>query len=395
MAARQAQIHVANEMVSLRDLNSPGGTFVDRRRVPPNSDLPLNVGNVIQLGGVQLRLTRGQPVAAAPLPAGFVFALKSGGSCRSWDDFLTVSAQKWGDLRDELTSGRLASYLASAGLGPMVPDPTLPGTPDERLDAWLARLPTTRSAAPELEVHPKTLVLRAPTGGGVVRAKVRVSNAGYRMLRATARVVPPCSWLTLAREFAAREFATLDGIDLAMDASVPPDLASPLVGEVEVGGNGGSAKVTVRVEPAASPAIEPSKLASPTILGRSLRARLEGLPASTRLATWPLGLAVARLLVAVGRMARSGWFGQPAAARVGRGVRGARGVARRAAGLARGDGPRPLPLGVRQRRARGDGRGRGRRGRAGRSKAHSARGLCLRLSCGARSGLPSRGPRSW
>ena len=46
MAARQAQIHVANGTLSLRDLGSPGGTFVDRRRVPPGSDLPLKEGDV-------------------------------------------------------------------------------------------------------------------------------------------------------------------------------------------------------------------------------------------------------------------------------------------------------------------------------------------------------------
>ena len=31
MAARQAQVHIANGSITLRDLGSPGGTFVDRK----------------------------------------------------------------------------------------------------------------------------------------------------------------------------------------------------------------------------------------------------------------------------------------------------------------------------------------------------------------------------
>src|SRR4051794_25077897 len=52
MAARQAKVEVTYGSVTLRDLDSPGGTFVNRQRVLPGEGRPLHVGDVIQLGGV-------------------------------------------------------------------------------------------------------------------------------------------------------------------------------------------------------------------------------------------------------------------------------------------------------------------------------------------------------
>src|SRR5262249_33337541 len=137
------------------------------------------------------------PTSAAPPPPrpsggviSFVFTIKDGPTCRNWDDFLTVSAHRWSSLREELTSGRLAAFLASIQRQELAPDPNAPGSPDERLDAWLAGLPTTKQARPELDVHPAKLALKATPGGGLTRKKVQITNTGYRLLKATARVEP-------------------------------------------------------------------------------------------------------------------------------------------------------------------------------------------------------------
>src|SRR4051812_23578978 len=54
MAARQARIEVADGSLSIRDLDSPGGSFVNRQRLLAGAARPLGEGDVIQLGGVQL-----------------------------------------------------------------------------------------------------------------------------------------------------------------------------------------------------------------------------------------------------------------------------------------------------------------------------------------------------
>ena len=101
--------------------------------------------------------------------------------CQTWDDFLAVSAQRWDELRADLVSGRLGAFVASVGR----PDLTPRSGPDddERLDAWIARLPTRAPAAPELEVHPRRVSIAIAAPGVTVARKVRVSNVGFRLLR--------------------------------------------------------------------------------------------------------------------------------------------------------------------------------------------------------------------
>src|SRR5260370_709970 len=108
-----------------------------------------------------------RPVRAEPLSR--PFRLATGATCRSWDDFLTVSAQNWPGLREELTSGRLAAYLRTQNRTDLLPDEAHTASADERLDAWLARLPTTREAVADLDVHPAVLKGRAVPG----RARAR------------------------------------------------------------------------------------------------------------------------------------------------------------------------------------------------------------------------------
>ncbi|MDB5353239.1 MAG: hypothetical protein JWN86_4486 [Planctomycetota bacterium] len=315
MAARQARIDITNGSATLRDLDSPGGTFVNRQRVLPGEGRSLQAGDVIQLGGVQLRVSRAgtRPPAptrpesrpappASPGPARtFLFAMKSGASCRSWDDFLTVSAQRWTDLRDELTSGRLAGFLASIGRPDLMPDPNERGTPDERLDAWIGRLPATRPAKPELDVHPRTLVIRAPVGGGTTRRKLQISNAGYRLLKTTVRVEPEgSSWLRISGASAGQIFVTMEADELTIEADLPETMNAPLSATIVLESNGGKIAVVVRAEPGASKldeATSPTPIKRPASFG--LRERIASQSESSRLVSWPIAASLLRALLAI------------------------------------------------------------------------------------------------
>src|SRR5262249_40059528 len=153
---RHAVITLTGQELAIRDLDSPGGTFVNRQRLLAGQSRRLQAGDVIQVGGVQLRLERrtaappgaeiAAPMAPAPVapqapapapraaavvaaaspaaPAGGLpvpFTMAAGPSCRTWDDFLVLAAQRWTDLRDELSSGRLAEYLRSIRRIDLVP----------------------------------------------------------------------------------------------------------------------------------------------------------------------------------------------------------------------------------------------------------------------------------
>lgn len=319
MAGRQARLECSAGGVALRDLGSPGGTFVNRQRVLANQSKPLSQGDVIQLGGVQLRLIKNgtPPTPAAPAtpttaplprpvaPGGaFAFAIQDGPTCRSWDDFLTVSAQRWGSLREELTSGRLANFLESIGRRELMPRGETAGDPDERLDEWLGRLPTTKPSKPEVEVHPARLAVKAVAGGGLTRRKLRVTNVGYRLLRGSARVEPPgTTWLALGPGFRADSFATAEGLDLPLEIRIPETLDRPLRAEVVVEGNGGAARAAVVLEPSAPAGKEPGAFAvadESAALGLGLRERLERTPTPVRIASWAAAALFARVLVSIG-----------------------------------------------------------------------------------------------
>jgi FHA domain len=308
MAARHASLDCSNGVLALRDLESPGGTFVNRQRILPGQAKGLKTGDVIQLGGVQLEVVASMANGATPTvqPASssgaFSYAIPGGPVCRSWDDVLTASAQRWEALREELVSGRLASFLVSIGRPELAPSPRAAGSPDDRLDAWLGSLPVTREARPELDVHPNKLVIKVAPGGGSVRRTIRVANVGLRLLRSSARVEPPgTSWLAIAPEFATRPFVTVEETELALDVAIPETLAAPLKAEVIIDGNGGSKRVSVILEAKAAQAdfagsdAPTDQPASSVTLG-DLIARQSP---TSRVVSWALVALAVRLLVGV------------------------------------------------------------------------------------------------
>ncbi len=229
MAARQAVIEANGAELSIRDLDSPGGTFVNLQRLLAGQARRLQPGDEIQLGGVRLRLlaaaaspTRARaeappslpssPAAVRPAPPPMPpptaakaapgrpsapFSIGQSVACRTWDDFLIVAAQRWRDLRDELDSGRLADYLRQIGRTDLLPGPAAGRSSDDRLDEWLSRLPVTQASSPELDVHPASLELRTALGG-ITRHVLRITNVGFRLLRGTLRIEPAgTTWLRL------------------------------------------------------------------------------------------------------------------------------------------------------------------------------------------------------
>jgi hypothetical protein len=231
--------------------------------------------------------------AARPEPSGTVasagafptaFTLATGARCRNWDDFLTVAAQRWEALRDEMETGRIGAFLAAIGRGEMAPSSRTAGTPDERLDAWLGSLPTSRPSRPELDVFPDVLTLRAAPGGGIVRASLRVANTGYRLLRTDVRVEPAsATWIKLPASLARGPLVTVDHSNVPIQVHVPEGFDVPLAALI-FDSNGGTRRVEVRLErPAASwvvpDAVEGSAATagiglSELIAPRSLKVRL-------------------------------------------------------------------------------------------------------------------------
>ncbi|QEH37937.1 FHA domain protein [Aquisphaera giovannonii] len=293
MAARQASVTLSGGGPSIRDLDSPGGTFVNRQRLFSAQARPLQPGDLIQLGGVQLEVKRvaapapppprqpaperprsapspapaplPQPRAASPspgppvgggLPAPYTLG---GATCRAWDDFLPLAAQRWRALRDELTSGRLADFLRRIGRPDLLPSATATGDPDERLDAWLAGLPVTRPSGPELDVHPATIVIRTSVVG-TVRQTLRITNVGFRLLRSQVSVeAPPATRpgasqprIRVSPGFASTPFATIDETDVPIEVDLPDEpsrgASGEALGAVVVRSNGGVRRVEVRAE---------------------------------------------------------------------------------------------------------------------------------------------------
>jgi hypothetical protein len=228
------------------------------------------------------------------------FRLANGATCRAWDDFLTVSAQSWSALREELTSGRLSAFLGSIGRSDLAPRGS--GTPDERLDAWLAALPTSKPAEAALDVHPTVLRVRAVSGGGTVKRSIVVTNVGYRLLRSTVRVDAPGSgWVRLGPEFAGRPFVTTEQTEIPVEVMIPDTLTTPLSATVIIEGNGGTRRVEVRVEPPPKTEPIPEPSAGPAVeVAPWLLDRLAGLSPALRLAFAAAIAATLRAVLAVG-----------------------------------------------------------------------------------------------
>jgi hypothetical protein len=239
------------------------------------------------------------PYPAKPAASGTLYRLASGTVCRGWDDFLVVASQRWGELREELTSGRLASGLVASGHASRAPLADSPGTPDERLDAWLGSLPASRPALPELDVHPSRITVRA-SGGGTTRRTLRIGNTGFRLLHSTIRVEPPgTSWLRVAAEHAGRPVVTVESSELAVEIDLPERLDSPRSAALVVESDGGAARVEVVLEPAgAAESIEPATSEASAQWG--LSAWLARRSLASRAAWIVAALISLRLLVAIG-----------------------------------------------------------------------------------------------
>ena len=184
-------------------------------------------------------------------------------------------------------------------------DPSTHETADEQLDAWLARLPASRSSDPELDVHPQALVIRAATAGGLIRKSLRITNVGYRLLRSTVRVEPAASLsIRVAAEFSARAFLTIDHTDIPVEIELPENARTTTLGTVVVESNGGSRRIEILLErPALNAATaEGVKASGPVNLvldSRPLGELIAVQPVARRLILVPLAFVVFRVLMLV------------------------------------------------------------------------------------------------
>lgn len=325
MAPRHASVSLQGDVLEIRDLESPGGTFVNRQRLLSGQARSLQPGDLIQLGGVQLRVvceTNAAPAVQPPPPPvrtgpaasssgqlSIPYTIAGGGVCRTWDDFLTLSAQRWALVRDELTSGRIAEHLKRARRFDLAPRPIPGKSPDEQLDAWLERLPASRSSAPELDVHPENLIVRASSAGGLVRLKIQITNVGYRLLRGTVRVESPVPGrIRIVGGSGAASFVAIDQTELQVEVELGDGGAgSPsgaTLGAVVIDGNGGTKRVEVRLERPERPRLIPDATtgAPPIDLrtwSRPLGERISALPIGRRLVLALLAMMGFRMLLAL------------------------------------------------------------------------------------------------
>jgi FHA domain len=258
MAARQAEIVADSQALSVRDLESPGGTFVNSQRVLAGQSRSLRDGDLIQLAGVQLRVVSRAPVAAVGIgPLVTPYHTASGTTCRTWDDFLTASSKDWTSLREELVSGRISTFLRSIGRDDLLPTPPASKTDDERLDAWLGRLPVSRPLEADMDVHPSVLRIRASLPG-TTRRSVSITNTGYRLLRSTLKIEPATTdWLRIAPPFGHEPFTTAETTEFQVEITTPDTMTEPRVASVIVESNAGLRTLAVHLDPPAKLEPEP------------------------------------------------------------------------------------------------------------------------------------------
>ena len=231
--------------------------------------------------------------------------MANGAQCRSWDDFLILSAQSWGHVRDELVAGRLAEYLRRIGRPELIPPSASSHSPDERLDEWLARIPAAQSSAPELDVHPETLLVQAKMGGGVARLSLRITNVGFRLLRSSLRIEPAgARWVKLLAGGDGKAFPTIDQIEIPVELELPETIDRVLRAAIVIESNGGTRRVEVRIErPAdALPDAEPAAglaVQEMPVLARQLRERLARVNLLARAVVCGGGAAGFRLVLAL------------------------------------------------------------------------------------------------
>jgi hypothetical protein len=287
LAPRHAVLEHRHGTWVIRDLETETGTVVNRQRLVPGSARALAAGDLIDLGGVRLQFVKGsarggssqasspaeasrppglKPAAAAVTPqAGSrgmgdcawprPVPILPGVPCRSWNDVLVLTTQKWGQMREALVRGDLEKALVEAGLSEWVPGRGTGLSADERLDEWLSRLPLGREIRAELEVQPTRLILGARGGGGgLLERTVQVLNVGERLLRWSAGVEPRgVAWLEVVD--GDREHLTSEGDVLVLRVRMPEGLKTSERAAVLVRSNGGDQRVEVVLEPAGTHAI--------------------------------------------------------------------------------------------------------------------------------------------
>jgi hypothetical protein len=248
------------------------------------------------------------PIAPPAAPGGRLvtpFTLANGAQCRTWDDFLIHSAQSWAQVRDELVSGRLVEYLRRIGRPELIPHVSADRSADDRLDDWLARVPATQASAPELDVHPQTLLVQAKMGGGVTRLSLRITNVGFRLLRSSVRVEPTAArWVKLLYGGDGRPFQTIDQTEIPVEIELPETIDGVQRAVIVIESNGGTRRVEIRVERPPDPLLAAESGGGAAgmeipILARELRRRLARVSPLLRVAFLGVAAAGFRLLVAL------------------------------------------------------------------------------------------------
>lgn len=111
VSRRHAQITLSDNEVTVTDLNSTNGTFVDGKRVAPGEAAPVPIGSTLRFGNVSLTLV--EPGAEAPVPSEVTRAF--GPQAEATQVFTAGSGAAPGPAQPGITVSRTAQGLAEGG----------------------------------------------------------------------------------------------------------------------------------------------------------------------------------------------------------------------------------------------------------------------------------------
>jgi hypothetical protein len=207
--------------------------------------------------GTDLKSRQAPQQAQQQLPREFV--LPSGKRCRTFDELAEGIQDEWGPARDLLKRGVFHQFFGAVGradLAYTAHQAAAQPDADGGLTSFLQSLPTTRTAEPKLDIHPRRLILDKVLAGEHRQVQINVQNQGQGVLHGTLTISAGGEWLRLRNGSGDGQYplkvSRQQQIGLAVDTR---GLAAgqSYGGKLTLISNGGAAEVPVRLDLGAHP----------------------------------------------------------------------------------------------------------------------------------------------
>ncbi len=231
ITAQHAAIAISKNGLLLRNVDSGGKTFVNKRPLLPEQSVGLRLGDIVQLGGVQLRITAGANALSTQVPSRPVRPRPSVESAPPRPNSTTQGTGK-DEESDSLTT---------------IPGPTDPSPPRQRPTS---RPSTTNAGGGRLEANPPELKIQVGPSSRT-RRMIRVSHRGSGIQRTTIQVDPAgTDWISLPSTYLSGFELLETPISVPVTINAPSGQSGPLTAELLIRSDeGGSIRVPVTIEP--------------------------------------------------------------------------------------------------------------------------------------------------